>query len=67
MMLSKSHLLFVLEEGNTIPKMAMQLTLEDTLLVWNGEHLVTENIKSLDYILREGYRSPLTEEGTLLG
>ena len=67
MMLTETHLLFVSEKGNAIPKVADRLTLEDTLLVWNGENLVTERIKTLDYIFREGYRTPLTEEGTLLG
>merc|ERR1712236_81435 len=66
MMLTETHLLFVSEKGNTIPKVADRLTLEDTLLVWNGENLVTERIKTLDYIFLEGYRTPLTEEGTLL-
>merc|ERR1712215_125065 len=48
MMLTETHLLFVSEKGNAIPKVADRLTLEDTLLVWNGENLVTERIKTLD-------------------
>merc|ERR1712215_310211 len=44
MMLTETHLSFVSEKGNAIPKVADRLTLEDTLLVWNGENLVTERI-----------------------
>ena len=67
MMLTKNHQAFVSDKGIQKAKVAQELTLQDKVFVWNGEELVQEEIESLDYVFQNGYRKPLTEEGTLLG
>ena len=67
MTLTKSHQAFVSDNGIQKAKVAQELTLQDKVFVWNGEELVEEEIESLDYVFQNGYRKPLTEEGTLLG
>jgi len=66
MTLTKSHQAFVSDNGIQKAKVAQELTLQDKVFVWNGEELVEEEIESLDYVFQNGYRKPLTEEGTLL-
>ena len=67
MMLTKNHQAFVSEKGIQKAKVAQEVTLQDKVFVWNGEELVEEEIESLDYVFQNGYRKPLTEQGTLLG
>ena len=65
--LTGSHSTFVIINGYPVPKYARDLTLEDKLMVWNGEFMEEAHISSLEYEFSFGWRTPLTEEGTLLG
>ena len=65
--LTKTHLIFVLDNGKQMIKFARDVTLQNKVLVWNGEKIEQEEIGSIQEVFQKGYRNPLTEEGTLLG
>ena len=67
MKLTGSHLIFTISNGKQISKYAKDLQLTDILLSWNEEKIEKTEIESLEYVYSNGYRAPLTEEGTLLG
>ena len=67
MKLTGSHLIFTISNGEQISKYAKDLQLTDILLSWNEEKIEKTEIESLEYVYSNGYRAPLTEEGTLLG
>ena len=65
--LTKSHLIFVSDKGNHMTKFARDLNIDDKILAWNGQKMNQEEIESIQDVFQQGYRNPLTEEGTLLG
>jgi len=66
MTLTDSHITFVRLDGELVPKYAKELTMTDKLLFWNGETFEETEISSLNYEVSQGWRTPLTETGTLL-
>jgi len=66
MLLTKSHLTFVTDDGKKIPKLARDLKLHDKVLSLTDDKLEADEIVGLDFQFSTGYGSPLTEEGTLL-
>ena len=67
MRLTGNHLIFIFNNGRQIAKYAKDLQPTDVLLSLNEEKIEKTEIASLDYVYSNGYRAPLTEEGTLLG
>jgi len=57
----------VSDKGNHISKFVGDINLNDKILVWNGERMKEEEVESIQEVFLQGYRNPLTEEGTLLG
>ena len=67
MRLTGNHLIFIFNNGQQIAKYAKDLQPTDILLSLNEDKIEKTEIASLDYVYSNGYRAPLTEEGTLLG
>jgi len=65
--LTKTYVIFVLDNGKQMIKFARDVTLQNKVLVWNGKKIEQEEIGSIQEVFQKGYRNPLTEEGTLLG
>merc|ERR1712002_289906 len=66
MRLTGNHLIFIFNDGRQIATYAKDLQPTDILLSLNEEKIEKTEIASLDYVYSNGYRAPLTEEGTLL-
>ena len=62
-----SHLIFVSHNEKQTLKFARDMTMKDKVLIWKDKPLVEIEIKSLTNVCQQGYRAPLTEDGTLLG
>ena len=67
MLLTNSHITFIVSNGKMIPTYAKDLQLGDKLMTWTGEKFKESEVSSSKQVWSEGYRTPLTEEGTLLG
>ena len=65
--LTENHIIFVENNKRHQPKYAGDVTLEDTIYTLENEKLQETTIASIKRVSLQGYRTPLTETGTLLG
>jgi len=64
--LTENHIIFVENNKRHQPKYAGDVTLEDTIYTLENEKLQETTIASIKRVSLQGYRTPLTETGTLL-